>query len=144
MPPLQRAAEGSKLVNVGPRIPVGIATPATIIFADRLEQNLSKMAAFATQARTNLRPHAKTHKCLEIAERQVALGATGLSVATVGEAEILTRRGRKSEVGGLTVTDVFVAYPIWLDDEYVERLGRLADRVRVTVGTDSPEAVARG
>jgi D-serine deaminase-like pyridoxal phosphate-dependent protein len=44
---------------------------------------------------------------------------------------------------GSDVTDVFVAFPLWPDEEIVERLGGLADRVRVTVGADSPEAVER-
>ncbi|MGO9343537.1 MAG: alanine racemase [Acidimicrobiales bacterium] len=127
---------------VGPRLPGGLKTPATLVFADRVERNLSRMAAFASESRISLRPHAKTHKCRQIAARQMAHGARGLSVATVGEAEILTQdagtNGRDANV-----TDVFVAYPLWADEDLIVRLGRLADRAQVTVGADSPQAVER-
>ena len=128
---------------IGPHLPKGVPTPATLVFADRLERNLSAMAAFADESAVALRPHAKTHKCMEIARRQIALGARGLSVATVGEAEILTRHDNSLGDSGPEVTDVFVAYPLWPDDELIARLGRLCDRVRVTVGADSVDAVKR-
>ena len=110
---------------------------------DRLERNLAEMATFARAAGVKLRPHAKTHKCLEIARRQIALGACGLSVATVGEAEILTAPTTAAGAGGPDVTDVFIAYPLWLAEDLVPRLGTIADRARVTVGADSTAAVER-
>ena len=127
---------------IGPLLPRALPTPATLVFADRLERNLVGMAAMATSSGMALRPHAKTHKCVEIARRQMALGARGLTVATVGEAEILTSSGGG---GGAAsgVDDVFVAYPLWPSDDLVARLRALADRVRVTVGADNPEAVLR-
>ena len=128
---------------IGPHLPQGLTTPATLIFADRLERNLTGMAAFARESRIALRPHAKTHKCVEIAHRQMELGARGLSVATVGEAEILTGNQDSHAHNASEVTNVFVAYPLWADDELVRRLRRLADRVKVTVGADSAEAVER-
>ena len=100
---------------VDPLLPVGLATPATLVFADRLEHNLAAMATFADAIGVALRPHAKTHKCLEIARRQMLLGARGLSVATVGEAEILT--SDRSAPSGSEVDDVFVAYPLWPADD---------------------------
>jgi D-serine deaminase-like pyridoxal phosphate-dependent protein len=122
------------------RLPEGLATPATVVLADRLEHNLTAMAELAADARIALRPHAKTHKCREIARRQIALGARGLSVATVGEAEILTT----GDDGTPTqVTDVFIAYPLWVYDDRLRRLGDLADRVSVTVGADSAAGVQR-
>ena len=48
-------------------LPGGLATPATVVFADRLERNLAGMAAFAVGSGVALRPHAKTHKCVQIA-----------------------------------------------------------------------------
>ena len=126
---------------VDPLLPVGLATPATLVFADRLEHNLAAMATFADATGVTLRPHAKTHKCLEIARRQMLLGARGLSVATVGEAEILT--SDRSAPSGSKVDDVFVAYPLWPADDLIARLLRLTERVRVTVGADSSEAVER-
>ncbi|HEY0229456.1 MAG TPA: alanine racemase, partial [Mycobacterium sp.] len=95
------------------------------------------MAEFANSAGIALRPHAKTHKCVEIARRQLALGARGLSVATVGEAEALTASGR------LDPADIFVTYPLWADDDTIGRLTRLASHTHITVGVDSVEAVER-
>ena len=127
---------------IGSLLPRGLATPATLVFADRLERNLAGMAAFAAGVGVALRPHAKTHKCLQIARRQMALGARGLSVATVGEAEILTG-GRGTGQAGPEVEDVFIAYPLWPAADLVTRLGELARRARVTVGTDSAAAAGQ-
>jgi D-serine deaminase-like pyridoxal phosphate-dependent protein len=119
------------------QLPGGLPTPATVVFADRLERNLAAMAAFASDAEIALRPHAKTHKCVEIARRQLALGARGLSVATVGEAEALTGGGQ------LDPADVFIAYPVWAEDHIIDRLSGLARHAQITVGADSVEAVVR-
>ncbi len=125
---------------IGSLLPSGLATPATLVFADRLDRNLAGMAAFAAGAGMALRPHAKTHKCLQIARRQMALGARGLSVATVGEAEIMAGGTGRA---GPEVDDIFIAYPLWPTADLLARLGELAGRVRVTVGTDSAAAAAQ-
>jgi D-serine deaminase-like pyridoxal phosphate-dependent protein len=104
-----------------------------------MERNLARMAGFAADLGVTLRPHAKTHKCLQIARRQMALGARGISVATVGEAEILAGRGGAGQAA-LAVEDIFIAYPLWPAADLVTRLGKLAGRARITVGTDSAEA----
>jgi D-serine deaminase-like pyridoxal phosphate-dependent protein len=124
-------------------LPAGLRTPATLVLLERLERNLAEMAAFAEATAVRLRPHAKTHKCLEIARRQLALGASGLSVATVGEAEIFTAPSTAAAAGTPAVTDVFIAYPLWAGDDLVPRLGAIADRARVTVGADSTAGVER-
>ncbi len=80
-----------------------------------------------------LRPHVKTHKTLEIAGLQLGAGATGISVATIGEAETFVRHG---------VTDVFIAYPLWLDDASAVRLRDLAADASVAIGVDSVEGAA--
>jgi D-serine deaminase-like pyridoxal phosphate-dependent protein len=123
-----------------PSLPGGLATPATLVLADRLERNLAAMAAFAARSGVALRPHAKTHKCPQIARRQLALGARGLSVATVGEAEILAGGGSRAGAGA---EDMFIAYPLWPAPDLLARLRELAGRARVTVGTDSAAAAAR-
>lgn len=119
----------------GEQLPGGLPTPATVVFADRLERNLAGMAALASDAGMALRPHAKTHKCVEIARRQLALGARGVSVATVGEAEALTAGGQ------LDPADAFIAYPVWAEDDIIDRLTGLARHAHITVGADSAEAV---
>ena len=126
----------------GSLLPGRLATPATLVFADRLENNLAGMAAYAAGCGVALRPHAKTHKCRQIARRQMALGARGLSVATVGEAEMLIGRGGAGRAGP-AVEDVFVAYPLWPAGDLITRLGELAGRVQITVGTDSALAAGR-
>lgn len=90
-----------------PRRKSEIPTPALILDLDSFERNLNRMAAAARSAGKHLRPHAKAHKCAEIAKRQIDAGAIGMCVATASEAEMLTRSG----VTGLLLTSP-VADPI--------------------------------
>jgi 3-hydroxy-D-aspartate aldolase len=66
-----------------------IPTPALLLDSDLLEANLSRMAQAVKRSGKQLRPHAKAHKSPEIARRQIAHGARGISVATVAEAELM-------------------------------------------------------
>ena len=109
------------------------ATPYLVVDVERLRNNIARVAAAAEDAGMALRPHAKTHKTVEIARLQLEAGAVGLTVATLGEAEAYVDHG---------VDDVFVAYPLWLDDDKARRLVALADRARVAVGVDSVESAA--
>src|SRR5439155_973876 len=59
------------------------------------ERNLRRMAAHARASGKNLRPHAKTHRCPEIARRQVSNGALGVACATRGEDEVMARGGNR-------------------------------------------------
>lgn len=70
-----------------------LCTPALIIDLDAMERNIKAMAAFCHDHAVALRPHAKTHKSIEIARRQRAAGAVGTCVTTIGEAERLTSGG---------------------------------------------------
>ena len=70
-----------------------IPTPALLLDLDRFERNIQKMAAYVKSAGKKLRPHSKTHKCPEIALRQVTAGAVGVCVAKVGEAEAMAAAG---------------------------------------------------
>src|SRR3984957_3239783 len=72
-----------------PRSRRGLATPALILDLDAFEHNLATMSALCKRAGLNLRPHAKTHKSVEIARRQIAAGAVGISVATLREAAVM-------------------------------------------------------
>ncbi|MDI1463699.1 alanine racemase [Catellatospora sp. KI3] len=109
-----------------------LPTPYVSVDVDVLDRNIARMAAHAAAHGLSLRPHAKTHKTLQIAKRQVGAGATGLTVATVGEAEIFAAAG---------FTDLFLAYPLWVDAARGARLAALAERGRVAVGADSAESV---
>lgn len=107
-----------------------VPTPQVVIDQDVLERNITRMAAHVRETGLRLRPHAKTHKVLQIADRQLTAGAVGLTVATVGEAEVFADHG---------VDDLFIAYPLWLTPPQAERLRRLSARARISVGVDSVE-----
>ncbi len=81
-----------------------IPTPALLLDLDRFERNLARMADHVQRAGKQLRPHAKTHRCPEIARRQVAAGALGVACAKLGEAEVMAQAG----IRGLLVTTEIV------------------------------------
>jgi len=105
-------------------------TPYLAVDEQLLESNLAAMADHARQLGVALRPHAKTHKSVEVGRRQLAHGAVGLTVATVSEAEVFADAG---------FDDLFIAYPIWAEGPRATRLRALAGRVRLRVGIDSIE-----
>lgn len=111
-----------------PRLYETLPTPALVVDLDILDRNIATMAETARSRGLRLRPHAKTHKCIEIARRQLAAGAAGLTVATVSEAEVFANAG---------VDDLFIAYPLWVDAARGTRLRALGERVTLTVGVDS-------
>jgi D-serine deaminase-like pyridoxal phosphate-dependent protein len=70
-----------------------VDTPALIVDLDALERNVATMAAAVEGRGVRLRPHAKSHKCPDIARRQIAAGAVGVCCQKVGEAEIFVKAG---------------------------------------------------
>lgn len=108
-----------------------VATPALVVDRDVLEVNIAETAALAATRGVALRPHAKTHKSPDIARLQLGAGAVGLTVATISEAEVFAAAG---------FTDLFIAYPLWVDPEKGRRLRALTEQATLTVGVDSPEA----
>lgn len=108
-----------------------LETPAVVVDLDVMERNLQRMAAYCRRHRIALRPHTKTHKIPELARRQIESGAIGITVAKLGEAEVMID-------GGLD--DVLVAYPI-VGEGKTRRLAALAARARLTVSLDSQESV---
>jgi 3-hydroxy-D-aspartate aldolase len=82
-----------------------IPTPALLLDLDRFERNIARMATHVRSAGKNLRPHAKTHRCPEIARRQIAAGALGVACAKLGEAEVMAKAG----VRGLLITTEVVS-----------------------------------
>jgi D-serine deaminase-like pyridoxal phosphate-dependent protein len=120
-------------MSVASSLPGDLETPCLVVDVDILDRNLLVMAASAREHSLALRPHAKTHKCLEIARRQLQLGAVGLTVATVSEAEVFARAG---------FTDLFIAYPVWAVGAWGNRLWALANQAVVRIGVDSAEGAA--
>jgi 3-hydroxy-D-aspartate aldolase len=70
-----------------------LPTPALLVDLDVLDTNIAAMAEHALRTGRKLRPHAKAHKCVPIAKRQIAAGAAGTCVATVPEAELMVQAG---------------------------------------------------
>lgn len=95
-----------------------LTTPCLLLDLDLFEANITRMAAHARAAKINLRPHGKTHKCPEVAHRQLKAGAIGLCVATIREAEAMAAAG----VNGLLITSELVGKP------KIERLMKLVRR----------------
>ncbi|HEY0775779.1 MAG TPA: alanine racemase [Nocardioidaceae bacterium] len=116
-----------------PLDPVEVATPALLVDLDRLSANIARMSSRVRSSGLRLRPHAKTHKCVEIARLQVDAGASGLTVATLSEAEVFASAG---------FDDLFVAYPILPVGAKASRLRGLLDRVSLAVGVDNPTGAA--
>ena len=108
-------------------------TPSLLIDVDRMERNLKEMADIAADAGVGLRPHVKTHKSPKLALRQLELGARGITVAKIGEAEVMADAG---------IRDIRIAYPI-VGEPKMARLARLMERADVSISLDSVEA-ARG
>ena len=97
---------------MSPRTRAELPTPALLLDLDRFERNVAKMAAHIAASGKKLRPHSKTHKCPEIARRQIAAGAVGICCAKVSEAEVMAAAGVRNV---LITTEVVGA----------EKIGRL-------------------
>src|SRR5712691_11484241 len=93
-----------------------LETPALLLHLDVVERNVKQMAGRATRLGVALRPHAKTHKCVELGRLQLECGARGLTVATTVEAAVFARAG---------VQDITWAFP--LDPSHVAHVRRLAE-----------------
>ncbi|MFB3904272.1 MAG: alanine racemase [Acidobacteriota bacterium] len=106
-------------------------TPALVIDLDRVERNLARMADYCRQHHLNLRPHTKTHKMPGLARKQVELGASGITVAKLGEAEIMVEAG---------LDHILLAYPV-VGQPKADRLAALCERADMTVALDSAESV---
>jgi len=105
-----------------------IETPALLLHLDVVERNLGRMAERATRLGVALRPHIKTHKCIELGRRQLAHGANGITVSTLAEAEAFVRAG---------FDDLTWAFP--LDVTHLPHARRLAERATLRVLTDDLE-----
>ena len=108
-------------------------TPALRIDLEKMERNLEEMAALARARGVKMRPHTKTHKMPEIGRKQMDLGAVGLTVAKLGEAEVMARAGLR---------DLFVCYPL-VGEHKVRRLRNLAREANMMTIVESIEG-ARG
>lgn len=106
-------------------------TPYIAVELGILQGNIARAAEAARTAGIALRPHVKTHKIIEIARMQEAAGILGITVATLGEAEVFVEAG---------FPDVLIAYPLWLTQAKAKRLDSLLDRATIRMGIDSLES----
>lgn len=108
-------------------------TPALVIDRDALERNIVAMAGFAYAKGIALRPHAKTHRSVDIARGQLAAGALGVCCAKLGEAEALADGG----IGAILITSPVVT------PQAIARLAALRARIAdLRVVADNPDNVA--
>jgi len=108
-----------------------IDTPALVLDLDAFERNLQRMVAALKGHPVRLRAHAKSHKCPDIARRQIALGAIGICCQKVSEAAVFVDAG---------VRDVLVTNQV-VGTAKLLHLADLARRARMGVLVDDPQQV---
>src|SRR5215472_6492253 len=107
-----------------------LMTPALVLDLAAFEQNISAYQQLINAHGLKARPHAKSHKCAEIARRQIAAGSVGISTATLHEAEALAEKG---------ITDILITTPI-VGLAKRERLLQLLEcGIVLTIVVDNPE-----
>jgi len=109
-------------------VEAALETPAVVVDLERVDERIARMAGLMRERGVALRPHVKTHKSLEFARHQIDAGAVGLTVATIGEAEVFADAG---------FDDIFIAYPVIAAGPKADRLRRLGELCRLSVGMDS-------
>ncbi len=123
MSPWKAAQPGDRLSAVD--------TPALMLDLDAFERNLQRMADALKGGNVRLRAHAKSHKCPEIALRQVAAGAVGICCQKVSEAAVFVDAG----IGDVLITNQVMG------EAKLRRLAPLARRARVGVLVDDAQQV---
>lgn len=110
---------------------VTLETPAVLIDAEIADSNLVRWQEHCDRAGLANRPHIKTHRSVAWALRQLELGARGITVQTVGEAEVMVGAG---------ISDIFLTTNV-LGPSKLARLCALAQRCTLAVVADSAEVV---
>ena len=107
-------------------------TPAVLVNLDQLEANISEMSRLASEAGVRLRAHVKTHMSAPIARMQIAAGACGIEVGTIGLAEAMADQG---------IDDIIVAHPGFYGGPKLETLKRLLNKpgLKLTIVVDMIE-----
>ncbi|MBB4120271.1 alanine racemase [Martelella radicis] len=102
-------------------------TPVPVIDLAIVDANLKRMQDYCDRHGIALRPHIKTHKIAKLAERQLALGAKGITCQKLGEAEVMADAG---------IEDILISYPL-IGPVKAKRLAALAGRAKMSVAIDS-------
>ena len=112
---------------------IDLPSPCLLIDQFRLEENLSAMQKMADKNVVSLRPHTKTHKSTSLAWRQVDVGAKGITVAKIAEAEVYAGAG---------IQDIRVANIIVGEEKYA-RILSLMGKTPVSFCVDTLEGARR-
>jgi D-serine deaminase-like pyridoxal phosphate-dependent protein len=107
-------------------------TPAVLVDMNKLEANISRMSRLAAEAGLRLRPHVKVHECAEIAKMQLAAGACGVDVGSMGQAEAMAEAG---------IPDILISHPGYYGGHKQEKLRKLLGRegLALTLNIDMVE-----
>jgi D-serine deaminase-like pyridoxal phosphate-dependent protein len=109
-----------------------LITPSVVLDLERLERNISRMATRAKEGEVNLRPHIKTHKCIEIGKMQLQAGAKGITVSTLGEATVFAEAGFND-----------MTYAVPLAPDKFEAVRKVSEIAHLNVLVDHPTTVER-
>ena len=107
-------------------------TPYVTVDLDQVDQNIRRMVSGLSANGIDHRPHTKTHKSLYFAQRQLALGAKGITVAKISEAEVMAAGG---------IDDIFIAYPL-IGGAKLRRLGDLMEVANISTLVNSIEGAS--
>eukprot|EP00040_Diaphanoeca_grandis_P037394 m.243337 g.243337 ORF g.243337 m.243337 type:complete len:489 (-) comp33810_c2_seq13:75-1541(-) len=142
----QRASTGNtsctkldKTARLAASLPMpehAIDTPALVIDLDLFEKNIKVMSEVMRRNKKDWRPHSKGHKSPAIAQKLLAMGAMGVTVAKLGEAEVMAAAG---------VHDILIANQIAISDTKLQRLAalrRLADPIVTLDHGDQARAIS--
>jgi len=116
------------------QLPAGLATPCLVVDLEVVDRNIERLAGETRDRGVALRPHIKTHKSVALARMQLEAGASGITVGTVGEAEVMAAGG---------IDDIFIAYPVWAEGARAKRIAALHRSVVLSVGIDSVDGAER-
>ncbi len=107
-----------------------LMTPVALLDYRRLKTNIDGMAEIARDNNVNLRPHIKTHKCVEIGKMQIDKGAKGITVSTLWEAEVFADSGFED-----------ITYAVPISRNKIPKALELASRISLKVIVDDPRIV---
>lgn len=108
-------------------------TPSLVVDLHVMDAHIKRMQNVANKKKLRLRPHIKTHKSPYIAKLQLQHGASGITCATLGEAEVMCAHG---------ISNILIAYPI-VGNKKLQRLAKIVEKAEVIVSLDHME-VAKG
>src|SRR5690625_4885779 len=100
-----------------------IDTQGMLLDIDKLENKIKEIVEFTNEYNVAYRPHIKTHKSINIVKKQIEAGAIGITVATVGESEIMSEGGIK---------DILISFPVAIKVK-LDRIEKLLNQSKITV-----------